>query len=128
MRHAASRNHLSMLGALPIAAAVAVTLSLIRVDAGATETGPGRFAGQDVALATPTNCQTGYAGGGDSGWAWCTGGTGDFRARVNCRHNEQPNTYFRYGPWLPAGPRASTSLASCNNGDLASRVTAEKRG
>jgi hypothetical protein len=82
--------------------------------------------GQGVAQATPTNCQTGYAGS-YAGWAWCTGGTGEFRSRVNCRHNEQPNTYYRYGIWLRTGPQASTSVADCNWGDLASGVIVQKR-
>jgi hypothetical protein len=82
--------------------------------------------GEGVAQATPTNCQKGYAGS-YAGWAWCTGGTGDFRARVNCRHNEQPNTYYRYGPWIRTGPQAPTSVADCNSGDLASGVIVQTR-
>jgi hypothetical protein len=83
------------------------------------------LAAPGVALAKPSGCTVNYLPAGDGAHAYCTGGTGEFRPRVECRIAGQPNTYFAYGPWLK--PKTQESLAICQNGNPASAKTIQYR-
>lgn len=74
--------------------------------------------GVNAAQAAPTNCSVGLVGSRDGSWAWCTGGTGQFRAYTRC---DRPFglDYNRYGPWINTGPSAPTSNALCDSGHRA---------
>ncbi|WP_410581932.1 hypothetical protein [Amycolatopsis sp. lyj-108] len=83
--------------------------------AGAAVAAPG------VATAAPTGCSSQYITNGTGAEATCTGGTGTFRIRIDCRKPGQSNTYPRTGIWAHPGLQKSTIW--CYSGDLASGKT-----
>lgn len=74
-----------------------------------------------VAIAAPTGCSSEYITNGTGAEARCTGGTGTFRIRIDCRKPGQSNTYPRTGIWAHPGVQKSTIW--CYSGDLASGKT-----
>jgi hypothetical protein len=76
--------------------------------------------GPQSAFAQPTNCS--YSGGITYGSVKCTGGTGQFRVIVKCRHPWFWDLYYS-GPWKSVG---QTSTVWCGLGDVV-RIGVEKR-
>lgn len=74
-----------------------------------------------IATAAPTGCSSEYITNGTGAEARCTGGTGTFRIRIDCRKPGQSNTYPRTGIWAHPGLQKSTIW--CYSGDLASGKT-----
>jgi hypothetical protein len=74
---------------------------------------PLALAGPTAAQAAPTNCAKGPTGDRGS-YAVCTGGTGSYRAFIQCRGYVWPHNYYiNYGSWqVPSNP--VWSVASCN--------------
>src|SRR5689334_22517917 len=62
-----------------------------------------------AAQAAPANCQGSYV---DNGYAaTCTGGTGSYRATIECYRNGRPVPVTRYGTVQKAG--SGPSVARC---------------
>jgi hypothetical protein len=65
-----------------------------------------------TASAAPTGCEAGWRTGGTyASWAYCSGGSGQVRARIYCGNDYNKYAYF-YGSWVSPG---STSIATCNS-------------
>lgn len=93
-------------------------VAAVAVAAGALTVGMG-----GVAQADPTGCSTGFTNDGQSTYAYCTGGTGEFRAVVYCFPYGMD-----YGPWIAAAPNASTSVAVCPGNTSAGSAGIQTRG
>lgn len=79
--------------------------SVLIVPAIALASGVGMFNTTTPALATPSNCSSGFLQNG--GWATCNNGTGQYRVVLGCQNPfgfwENPT-----GPWKSVGSGAST--------------------
>ena len=78
--------------------------------------------GVSPAQALPTGCFNDY-NGLSTGYAYCTGGSGEYRAVTRC-DNWPWFDYTRYGQWRRPG---TASNAVCDSGDQAYNVTREAR-
>jgi hypothetical protein len=84
---------------------MSVTLALF-VSAAAVALSPG------TAQALPSNCSFGPGNTSLEGWAQCTAGTGQFRAKVTCDMKLAIDV-TKYGAWLNVTNPPSNSIAYC---------------
>lgn len=75
-----------------------------------------------AAQAAPTGCSATAVGYGSG--AYCSGGTGEFRAKTRCDKPWAPD-YDRYGAWMGVG--TWSSFAKCDNGHVAFNATWQTR-
>jgi hypothetical protein len=73
----------------------------------------GGLVGIQPAAAYPSGCSAGLEGNGS--YAFCSSGSGQFRAWVTCHNSWVGSPVKRWGPWKTIGVLTEKSFAKCGS-------------